>query len=95
MNVIFIVMKAFAGVEGSLRHVSGALGQACDDRHQLQRDHDSEIERLQTELAQLTLERDQALHWDEAARQEIQRLTTANRNGEGMLIHVLHQRNEA
>jgi hypothetical protein len=43
----------------------------------------------------MTLERDQALHRDEAARQEIQRLTTANRNGQCMLIHVLHQRNEA
>jgi hypothetical protein len=41
------------------------------------------------------LERDQALHRDEAARQEIQRLTIANRNGERILIHVLHQRNEA
>jgi hypothetical protein len=43
----------------------------------------------------VTLERDQALYSDEAARQEIQRLTTANRSGERMLIHVLHQRNEA
>jgi hypothetical protein len=26
MSAMFIVMKAFARVEGSLRHVSGALG---------------------------------------------------------------------
>jgi hypothetical protein len=51
MSAMFIVMKAFAGVEGSLRRVFGALGQARDDRRQLQRDHDSEIERLQVELA--------------------------------------------
>jgi hypothetical protein len=43
----------------------------------------------------MTLERDQALHQDDATRQVIQRLTTANRNGECMLIHVLHQTNEA
>jgi hypothetical protein len=43
----------------------------------------------------LTLERGQALYRDEAAMQEIQRLTTTNRNGERMLIQVLHQRNEA
>jgi uncharacterized protein (DUF3084 family) len=92
---MFAVMKAFDGVEGSLRCVSGALGQARDDKRQLQCDHDSEIERLQAELAQVILERDQVLHRDEAASQEIQRLTTANRNGERMLIHVLHQRNEA
>jgi hypothetical protein len=95
MSAMFAVMKPFEGVEGSLRRVSGALGQARDDRRQLQRDHDSEIERLQAELAQLNLERDQALRRDKGAMQEIQRLTTANRNGERMLIHVLHQRNEA
>jgi hypothetical protein len=48
---MFAVMKAFDGVEGSLRHVSGALGQACDDRRQLPRDHDAEIERLTAEMA--------------------------------------------
>jgi hypothetical protein len=46
MSAMFAVLKAFDGVEGSLRPVSGALGQAYDDRHQLQRDHDAEIERL-------------------------------------------------
>jgi hypothetical protein len=51
MSAMFTVMKAFTAVEGSLRRVSGALGQARDGRHQLQRDHDSEIERLQAELA--------------------------------------------
>ena len=54
MSSMFAVMKAFDGVEGSLRRVSGALGQACDDRRQLQRDHDAEIERLNAEMAQLT-----------------------------------------
>jgi hypothetical protein len=54
MSVMFVVMKTFDGVEDSLRHVSGALGQARDDRRQLQRDHDAEIERLNAEMAQLT-----------------------------------------
>jgi hypothetical protein len=58
MSAMFVVMKAFDGVEGSLRRVSGALGQARDDRHQLQRDHDTEIERLTTEMAQLAHQRD-------------------------------------
>jgi acid phosphatase family membrane protein YuiD len=60
MSVMFAVMKAFDGVEGSLRRVSGALGQACDDRRQLQRDQDAEIESLNAEMAQLTHQRDQA-----------------------------------
>jgi hypothetical protein len=60
MSAMFAVMKVFDGVEGSLRCVSGALGQARDDRRQLQRDHDVEIERLTAEMAQLTRQRDQA-----------------------------------
>ena len=31
MSAMFVVMKAFNGVEGRLRHVSSALGQARDD----------------------------------------------------------------
>jgi hypothetical protein len=54
MSAMFTMMRAFDGVEGSLRHVSGALGQARDDRRQLRRDHDAEIERLNAEMTQLT-----------------------------------------
>ena len=60
MSTMFTVMKAFDGVEGSLRRVSSALGQARDDLRQRQRDHDAEIERLSAEMAQLTRQRDQA-----------------------------------
>jgi hypothetical protein len=58
MSAMFAVMKTFDGVEGSLRRVSGALGQARDDKRQLQRDHDVDIERLNAEMAQLTPQRD-------------------------------------
>jgi chromosome segregation ATPase len=99
---MFAVMKAFNGVEGGLRHVSGALGQAHDDRRQLQRDHDAEIERVTTEMAQLTRQRDQAtqrtivFEGDVCAlREQVGCLTTANMNAKRMLTHVLHQWNEA
>jgi hypothetical protein len=35
MSAMFVVMKTFDGVEGNLRRVSGALGQARDDTHRL------------------------------------------------------------
>jgi hypothetical protein len=105
MSAMFIVMKAFDGVEGSLRHVSGALGQARDDRRQFQRDHDVSfrvIERLTAEMTQLIRQRDQATQRTvvcegdvRALREQVGRLTTANRNTEHMLTDVLHQRNEA
>jgi septal ring factor EnvC (AmiA/AmiB activator) len=102
MSAMFTVMKAFDGVEGSLRRVSSALGQARDDRRQLQRDHDVEIERLTAEMAQLTRQRDQVTQRTRVfegdvrtLREQVGRLTTANQNAERMLTHVLHQRNEA
>jgi hypothetical protein len=33
MSAMFAMMKAFARVEVSLRHVAGALGQVRDNRH--------------------------------------------------------------
>jgi chromosome segregation ATPase len=102
MSAMFTVIKAFDGVEGSLRHVSGALGQAHDDRHQLQRDHNAEIERLNVKMALLTRQRDHATQRTglyegdiRALREQLESLTTASRNDEHMLIHVLHKRNEA
>jgi chromosome segregation ATPase len=102
MSAMFAVMKTFHGVEGSPRRVPGALGQARNGRRQLQRDHDTIIERLNAEMAQLAHQRDQVtqrmgvFEGDvRALREQIDRLTTANRNIERMLIHVLHQRNEA
>ena len=35
MSAMFAVMRVLDGVEGSLRHVSGALGHAREDRRQI------------------------------------------------------------
>jgi hypothetical protein len=51
MSAMFAMMKTYAGLERSLGRVVGLLDQAHEDRRQLQRDHDSEIERRQAELA--------------------------------------------
>ena len=65
---MFVVMKVLDGVEGSLRRVSGALGHARDDRRQLQREHDAEIERLNVEMAQLTHQRNEAWSREDVLR---------------------------
>jgi len=71
-------------------------------RRQLQREFDTEVERLQAELARMTRERDQAVQKNSelsqdllAVREQRDRVTTAHRNSERMLVHVLGQRNEA
>ena len=75
-------------------------------RHQLAprepRPEPTEVERLRTELAQVTAERNAAQHRLEQVTQErdqetleVQRLIVAHHNCERMLIHVMNQRNEA
>jgi len=73
-----------------------------DEKRQLQHEFDTEVERLQAELARVTRERDQAVQRNSelsqdvlAVREQRDRVTTAHRNCERMLVHVLGQRNES
>ena len=68
MSAMFAVMRVLDGVEGSLRHVSGALGHAREDRRQLQREHDAEIERLTEEMTRLTHQRNAAWSREDVLR---------------------------
>ena len=68
VSTVFAVMMVLDGVEGSLRRVSGALGHARDDRRQLQREHNTEIERLNVEMAQLTHQRNEAWSGEDVLR---------------------------
>jgi len=85
-----------------LGRFSGSLLTIEDEKRQFQREFDTEVERLQAELARVTLERDQAGQKNSelsqdllAVREQRDRVTTAHRNCERMLVHVLGQRNEA
>jgi len=61
MSAMFTLMKTDGGLERCLGHLSGSLLTVQDEKRQLQREFDSEVERLQAELACMTLERDQAV----------------------------------
>jgi len=60
-SAMFAMMKTYGGLERCLGCLSGSLLTVQDEKHQLQREFDSEVERLQAELARVTLERDQAV----------------------------------
>jgi len=61
MSAMFALMKTYGGLERCLGRLSGSLLTVQDEKRQLQREFDSEVERLQAELARVTLERDQAV----------------------------------
>ena len=102
MSAMYALMKTYGGLERCLGRLSGSLLTVQDEKRQLQREFDSEVERLQAELARVTRERDQAVQKNSelsqdllAVREQKDRVTTAHRNCERMLVHVLGQRNEA
>ena len=102
MSAMFALMKTYGGVERCLGRLSGSLLTVQDEKRQLQREFDTEVERLQAELARVTLERDQVVQKNSelsqdllAVREQRDRVTTSHRNCERMLVHVLGQRNEA
>jgi len=90
------------GVWSFLGCLSGSLLTVQDEKRQLLCEFDTEVERLQAELTRVTRERDRAVQKNSelsqdliAVREQRDRVTTAHRNCERMLVHVLGQRNEA
>jgi len=61
MSAMFALMKTYGGLERCLGRLSRSLLTVQDEKCQLQCEFDSEVERLQAELARVTLERDQAV----------------------------------
>jgi len=61
MSAMFALMKTYGGLGRCLGRLSGSLLTVQDEKRQLQREFDSEVGRLQVELACVTLERDQAV----------------------------------
>jgi len=61
MSAMFALMKTYGGLERYLGRLSGSLLIVQDEKRQLHREFDTEVERLQAELDRVTLERDQAV----------------------------------
>jgi len=61
MSAMYALMKTYGGLERCLGRLSGSLLTVQDEKRQLQREFDTEVERLQAELARMTRERDQAV----------------------------------
>ena len=61
MSAMYALMKTYGGLERCLGRLSGSLLTVQDEKRQFHREFDSEVERLQVELARETRERDQAV----------------------------------
>jgi len=95
-SAMFAMMKSYGGLERCLGRLTGSLLTVQDEKRQLQCDFNSEVERLQAELAYVTLERDHVIQRNNmlsqdmlVVREQRDRVTIAHRNCEHMLVHVL------
>jgi len=68
---MYALMKTYGGLERCLGRLSGSLLTVQDEKRQLQREFDSEVERLQAELARVTQERDQAVQKNSELSQDL------------------------
>ena len=71
MSAMFALMKTYGGLEHCLGCLSGSLLTVQDEKRQLQHEFDSEVERLQVELARMTLHRDQAVQQSSVLSQDL------------------------
>ena len=102
MSAMFAMMKTYGGLEHCFGSFVWISADSQDEKRKLQREFDSEVERLQVELSHVALERDQVVQQNSvlsqdllAVREQRDRVTIAHQNCERMLVHVLGQRNEA
>jgi len=61
MSAMYALMRTYGGLERCLGCLSGSLLTVQDEKRQLQREFDTEVERLQAELSSMTRERDQVV----------------------------------
>jgi septal ring factor EnvC (AmiA/AmiB activator) len=96
MSAMFMMMKTYGHTERCCGKLTSMLCQARDDKRQLQCEHDSEIESLNEELAQMTCQRDQAAQRNEVYEQDIQairdqleRLIVGHQNAKHTLVGMM------
>jgi len=71
MSAMFALMKTYGDLERCLGHLSGSLLTVLDEKRQLQREFDTEVEKLPAELARVTRERDQAVQKNSELSQDL------------------------
>jgi hypothetical protein len=95
MSAMFAAIRAYEGLECTYWTLTGLHG---DDKLQARKQQKKQarvIASLQEQLADMTLQRDQAMVRDEDATQRVRTLTHANNNADRLIEQLVHERNEA
>jgi hypothetical protein len=92
---MFAAIRAYEGLECTYWTLTDLRG---DDKLKARKQKKKQarvIASLQEQLADMTLQRDQAVVSDENATQRVQTLTQANSNADHMIEQLVQERNEA
>jgi hypothetical protein len=95
MSAMYAAIRAYQGLECTYWTLTGLRG---DDRLKVRKQKKKQaraIASLQEQLANMSLQRDQALERGDSALQQVHTLTQANNNADRMIIQLVQERNEA
>jgi hypothetical protein len=95
MSAMYAAIRAYQGLECTYWTLTGLRG---DDRLKARKQKKKQaraIASLQEQLADMSLQRDQALERGDSALQRVHTLTQANNNADRMIGQLVQERNEA
>jgi hypothetical protein len=97
MSAMYVAIREYQGLECTYWTLTGLRG---DDRLKARKKKKKKkkaraIDSLQEQLADMSLQRDQALERGDSALQRVHTLTQANNNADRMIGQLVQERNEA
>jgi hypothetical protein len=92
---MFAAIRAYEGLECTYWTLTGLRGDNKLKARKQKKKQTYVIASLQEQLADMTLQRDQAVVRDEDATQRVRMLTHANNNADHMIEQLVQKRNEA
>jgi uncharacterized coiled-coil DUF342 family protein len=96
MSAMYAAIRAYQGLECTYWTLTGLRGDdRLKSRKQKKKKQARAIASLQEQLADMSLQRDQALKRGDSALQRVHTLTQANNNADRMIGQLVQERNEA
>ena len=95
MSAMFVAIRAYEGLESTYWTLTGLHGQDKLKGRKQKKRQARAIASLQEQLADMSLQRDQAVERGDRAMQRVHTLTQANNNADRMIGQLVQERNEA
>jgi hypothetical protein len=95
MSAMYAAIRAYQGLECTYWTLTGLCGDDQLKARKQKKKQARAIASLQEQLADMSLQRDQALERGDSALQQVHTLTQANNNTDRIIGQLVQERNEA